>query len=576
MEGEKCAEVYWDNAVRSRLEFIGPTLPLVESERIADVYRRIDAEVAAIHMALSFSKSLRNAIAPVSRLPPEILTIISGLHALHDPPRKRYLGWMKITHVCQHWRAIAIDAISLWRNIDMDIGAKWVDTMLNRARGSPVVLSNSLDHPVAKPMVEVVIKHIAQTRELSIHGGSRKPSHQAILELCRRLTVSAPLLRSLSLSRSTGRYSLPQDAFGDCTPQLRRVNLFNIVFPWRLCFTKNLTHLSVVRDYDDEELNLSLPPISVDDVLDFLNESPNLQKLTSVHCFPPFLPGRRQNRPAVNLSHLTSLDLSVIVIPPTAHLNVVVALSEDIRNTAFRAVLAALSTRIGSCAALPYFRVRFSNNEPNLPFEQDLHVELDRSSDHDFSNPQPALHMWIFTERTYALHGDLAGAFMLALPPALGGLTKLETHIGTEDDFSELADFLPYVWLETFGRRTEVREVHADYGIAEDLCEALSKVQDPETERWHHYMSSPALVVQPTFFLPKLSFLALHHVDPSSELEYDGQSSRPLSEMLVQTLEARRLAGFPLDTLHLVAHTRPDSQWVEKLSAIITIGLDIQ
>jgi len=58
----------------------------------------------------------RNALAPISLLPPEILARVFSLLALQEPPysSKQSLGWIRATHVCWHWRQVALDYSSLW------------------------------------------------------------------------------------------------------------------------------------------------------------------------------------------------------------------------------------------------------------------------------------------------------------------------------------------------------------------------------------------------------------------------------------------------------------------------------
>ncbi|KAI0063919.1 hypothetical protein BV25DRAFT_1914971 [Artomyces pyxidatus] len=170
MADERGAEAYWEDAARSRLGFLDTVPPLTQAERIKDVYERIDTELAAMLNALSLSKSRRNAIAPVSRLSPEILPLIFELHALEAPLRKDHLGWIEVTHVCRHWRSIAIDTAALWRNIFMHLGDEWVGTMLARAKATPVVFDSGWDGIVTRPMVGPIMEHLFHTHEVSIQG----------------------------------------------------------------------------------------------------------------------------------------------------------------------------------------------------------------------------------------------------------------------------------------------------------------------------------------------------------------------------------------------------------------------
>jgi hypothetical protein len=73
-------------------------------------FSAVDEEIDAVMHLL---QSLRNAMAPISLLPPEVLSQIFHFLSLMDEPlgysRKKKLGWIIVTHVCWLWRQVAID-----------------------------------------------------------------------------------------------------------------------------------------------------------------------------------------------------------------------------------------------------------------------------------------------------------------------------------------------------------------------------------------------------------------------------------------------------------------------------------
>ncbi|KAI0727715.1 hypothetical protein C8Q72DRAFT_742152, partial [Fomitopsis betulina] len=61
-----------------------------------------------------------NALVPVSRIPPELLSKIFLHSAGHradpaSPPQLR--DWIYVTHVCSHWRETALQCAALWSRV---------------------------------------------------------------------------------------------------------------------------------------------------------------------------------------------------------------------------------------------------------------------------------------------------------------------------------------------------------------------------------------------------------------------------------------------------------------------------
>jgi hypothetical protein len=81
----------------------------------------VDKGIAAARQVLRSLLTRRNTLMPISLLPPEILARVFHLLVLKEPPfsgrRKRNLGWIRATHVCRHWRQVALDDSSLWAKI---------------------------------------------------------------------------------------------------------------------------------------------------------------------------------------------------------------------------------------------------------------------------------------------------------------------------------------------------------------------------------------------------------------------------------------------------------------------------
>lgn len=120
-----------------------------------------DGDVAkneSLSATISHLKHLHNACNFVSSLPPEVLIIIIGYYsslcaeeenlwaAIFEPfengeARGRPYAWIRITHVCQHWRCVALNTSSLWRVVFVTSNQDCLSEMMRRAKGFPEYLS---------------------------------------------------------------------------------------------------------------------------------------------------------------------------------------------------------------------------------------------------------------------------------------------------------------------------------------------------------------------------------------------------------------------------------------------------
>ncbi|KAI0032133.1 hypothetical protein K488DRAFT_39058, partial [Vararia minispora EC-137] len=115
----------------------------------------VDREVAALQRVIASFHRCRNSFSPFSRLPVEVIAQIFTIHAENQPPASDewnwpegesgvpslshlQLGWIVVTHVCRHWRDVAIAHTSLWTTIPFGLGERWVQEMFNRAKSAPV------------------------------------------------------------------------------------------------------------------------------------------------------------------------------------------------------------------------------------------------------------------------------------------------------------------------------------------------------------------------------------------------------------------------------------------------------
>ncbi|KAI0055539.1 hypothetical protein BV25DRAFT_168453 [Artomyces pyxidatus] len=194
--------------------------------------------------------SSRQSIArpfTIATFPTELLVNIFALMSRNHPPvypdldnanRIRRLGWLVVTHVCRHWRHIAVGTPALWKYVDFSMGPVWVPLILARAHELPVMIRKdfSYDHWGNKRRfpseLEVLKAHLFHTRRLSFAGDPGQ-----LTGALQSLDVPAPLLDHLHLyflqtSLVPPWEFSPRPFFASQHPRLRSLSLSNFGFRW--------------------------------------------------------------------------------------------------------------------------------------------------------------------------------------------------------------------------------------------------------------------------------------------------------------------------------------------------------
>ncbi|KAI0033960.1 hypothetical protein K488DRAFT_46559, partial [Vararia minispora EC-137] len=107
--------------------------------------RQIDAEISGHQKAIWTLRQKRNALAPVNRIPLELLAHIfahlQAISATSEPsinPRKR-LEWIVVLRVCHRWYDAALFHPRLWCNIEL-FSTPAAQTMISRAKATPLIV----------------------------------------------------------------------------------------------------------------------------------------------------------------------------------------------------------------------------------------------------------------------------------------------------------------------------------------------------------------------------------------------------------------------------------------------------
>ncbi|KAI0726451.1 hypothetical protein C8Q72DRAFT_783725 [Fomitopsis betulina] len=200
-------------------------------------------------------KSRLNTLAPISVLPPEALCEVF-LHAAGVGDRgngegagSHSYGWICVSHVCKHWRVVALSCPSLWSKIKMTTQRPWMSELLERSKRAPLYVTITVPsllshvHP-SYSSLEVILGHLERTRSLFITNPADLRGRVHLL------ARPAPLLESLILRSQVDSAYISHDIRECilCRPEnshLRHLELHNTPLLWDNVVLPNLTRLTI-------------------------------------------------------------------------------------------------------------------------------------------------------------------------------------------------------------------------------------------------------------------------------------------------------------------------------------------
>ena len=269
----------------------------------------IHDKIKVVERASRELKYHHNALAPISRLPPETLAEIFSLLPFPsvDHDYVPYLKWIRVTHVCRRWREIALGSPYLWSHINFTrLTLVGFPEILARAKMSPLRFEAKIT-PRTKERYDAFGRqleaHISHTRHLTISG-----KFQGTLE---QLASPAPALVSLSLRNShppytSPQYLIPDFLFNGTAPKLTRLELLHCSIGWQSPLLKGLQTLKIRTPYAEE-----IP--TLEDWLGGLNEMSQLKTLILDNATPAIsVDNSRISEPqrTANLPSLTHFDIT--------------------------------------------------------------------------------------------------------------------------------------------------------------------------------------------------------------------------------------------------------------------------
>ncbi|EIM88343.1 uncharacterized protein STEHIDRAFT_146370 [Stereum hirsutum FP-91666 SS1] len=255
---------------------------------------------------------------PVYRLPAELLAIILHFSRSIDPPTTRngrcdggedplYLGWIRLTHVCQYWRHVALSDSALWDDIRIDfLGEFWAREMISRSRSCPLTITHEYEKHEAVA-TDIFENHLDRVQFIHLVDVGAA----LILSMAR----PAPVLQSLEIDVTAPEDNnlpyivhLPATFLAGCAPRLKTLILENVTPPWNSPILSHLTTLSLRYSKPNSQ---TTRPFELRELLQALQRMPSLQTLGLQNCPTPFL-GPTPTSGTIKLPNLTVLNVGKV------------------------------------------------------------------------------------------------------------------------------------------------------------------------------------------------------------------------------------------------------------------------
>ncbi|KAI0750594.1 hypothetical protein BC629DRAFT_1598852 [Irpex lacteus] len=262
-----------------------------------------------------------NTLAPTAVLPPELLAEVF-LYLAHSTPSTARrsspfsisqdtgmsgppYAWLKVTHVCHHWREVALSAPQLWSTIWTVGGLECLQEFISRSKKALLTIE-SHGGLLRKEMFGLIMRELP--RVVSFNAMMPPPILQNDFD------HDAKKLKELVL-RTSDTHGMPvahlglirlQDHFADCDlPLLERFELYSNEIPWKSkLLTPTLKHLTLCQFHRHTYNSLA-------GILQILETLPLLETLSLLSCLPPSQANAHDHAaPIVDLPHLRKLRLS--------------------------------------------------------------------------------------------------------------------------------------------------------------------------------------------------------------------------------------------------------------------------
>ena len=179
--------------------YINTPISAADSERIL-----VDKQLGSLRKAveelnaqIAVQVAYRNTLATINRLPDIILyTIFSCFQEKYRARPRKSLEWIRVTHVCEHWRSVALDHAVLWTYIPLH-RERWIPEFIKRSKSALLTFEVQEDDVNFASLENLMRQHVSRLQALKIHRGV---TDKKLQELFSDLPAgSATQLQSLQL-----------------------------------------------------------------------------------------------------------------------------------------------------------------------------------------------------------------------------------------------------------------------------------------------------------------------------------------------------------------------------------------
>lgn len=396
--------------------------------------------------------------APILRLPAELLSVILLIYRDASTRRgERPYQWLQITHVCRHFREVALECAPLWADIEVSIHDARLERtrqMVLRSRQAPLSIRSLANE--SEEFIRLVIREMYHTETLRLVLSS----HLLLAG------TPAPNLRELDLRIYLYRTEMRiSEIFGfQGIPRLERMRVASYAgLVWEeSAFPKTL------RELDISQFNRTPRPLH--QVLGVLNGLPLLESLSLEGLLPAFPPNEDclpEVKHAITLSRLRRLALVGSASRTAVFLsNVIVPNLVDLR------IKCVVTSAIALALLAPVISSRLSDDPTASSAKQFLSFALDESSglsetrlvawsslEHKDGLPVPDAPL----ERTLTMtirhdhHLETLPTFLDQIP--ISGIQMLNVCVGVHSRSLFASDKMD-AWRTAFRSVLSLRELH--------------------------------------------------------------------------------------------------------------------